>query len=75
MSAGSGGAGVTGVVVDGGRVWIGCAGVGMQRSDDNGASWQDGGCPSSQISALELDPIDGTLWIATRDLGTLRFSP
>lgn len=73
--AGACGATVKGIAVDGDDVWITCAGIGMQHTNDAGATWEDVGCPSSEVGAIESDPVDGSLWVVTQDLGMLRFTP
>lgn len=59
-------------VDDNGQIWIGCGeasdGLGLYRSDDDGASWRSvAGFESFRVSDLSR-PSDGKLYVAGRDV-------
>ena len=69
------GADPSAILATGGVVWVGFDGLGLIRSDDNGLTWSDAGCPSNRVQSLASEPGSGDLLVGTADLGVLRYAP
>jgi len=59
-----------------GRVYVGSWGMGLSAMQDAPRKWWSvPGTPDTVINGLELDPIDGKLWVATGSSGLWRWDP
>lgn len=63
-------------LVDGSRIWLTDAGVGVHRSVDGGATWQvsNSGLRAAAVNAVSLDPRDPDRLLAGRDMQSLQRS-
>jgi hypothetical protein len=47
------------------RLFVGCRGAGLQRSDDAGERWADMGLPATDVFSVAVSPVDGALYAGT----------